>query len=52
MIGIGSDVGGSLRNPAIFNGIYSFGRHLSLCGVKKNICGQNDLVFFVTFSKY
>ena len=37
ILGLGSDVGGSLRNPAVFNGIYSLkpshGRHLSQYGV-------------------
>ena len=33
ILGIGNDIGGSVRNPAIFNGIYSLkpthGRHLT-----------------------
>ena len=37
ILGIGNDIGGSVRNPAIFNGIYSLkpthGRHLSQQGV-------------------
>ena len=37
ILGIGNDIGGSVRNPAIFNGIYSLkpthGRHLSQEGV-------------------
>ena len=40
ILGIGTDVGGSLRNPAIFNGIYALkpthGRHLSQLGVSLN----------------
>ena len=40
ILGIGNDIGGSLRNPAIFNGIYSLkpthGRHLTQESVSIN----------------
>ena len=57
ILGIGNDIGGSVRNPAIFNGIYSLkpthGRHLTQEGVSKlNLkCMKvkNDSAIFLFF---